>query len=157
MDEESDDVHEQKGEEEEEEDVNGVPENFETEVSGSSESEEENDDMEDSSEEEKVKKKRHSKKSSAKKESVAKAKANKVATPNKSTPPTEKAPAKLSSKGPKIDDSSDTSPKTFSRKKKTDDGKEKEKASTPKQPGSKEKSGNIVFSLKICSFYKVLL
>lgn len=122
--------------------MNGVPEKFITEVSEPSENEEENDDMEeDSSEEEEVKNKSHSKKPSAKKESMAKGKT--VAIPNKYTPPTKKSPLKSSSKRPKIDVSSDTSPKTFSRKKKTDNGKEK--VSTAKQLGSKEKSGNVVF------------
>ncbi|THG21565.1 DNA ligase 1 isoform X2 [Camellia sinensis] len=138
---------EEEEEHEEEETVNGVPESSESDVP-----EENKDESEEESEEDTGKYKRGSKNSSAKKKSSGKTKTKKVATlkkstpptkktPLKSTPPTKRTPLKSSSNRSKVDDSSD-SPKTFSRKKRTE--VVKEKSTAPKKPASMEQTGKKV-------------
>ncbi|KAI8553007.1 hypothetical protein RHMOL_Rhmol06G0311800 [Rhododendron molle] len=107
-----------ESEEEEKLEENGVHELSKNEVPDHSYSEENKDEFEDEPEQE-IKGKRGSKKLSAKKEHAGMAKTKKVATPKKSSPPTERTPLKSSSKRSEVDDKSDASPKT-SRKKRTD-------------------------------------
>ncbi|XAR67370.1 hypothetical protein NMG60_11002099 [Bertholletia excelsa] len=142
---ETDDKDEEDDEEEEcegEETANGVPGRSKTDVPEHSESEEDKSESKAESEEDTGKEKRGSKKPSAKRESVGKVKSKKVVTPKKSTPPNKKAPMKSPSNRSKVDINSGTSPKTFSRKKKT--GVVKEKSSTPKKPALTEKTAKRV-------------
>ncbi|XP_058218909.1 DEK domain-containing chromatin-associated protein 3-like [Rhododendron vialii] len=108
----------EEGEEEEKLEENGVHELSKNEVPDHSYSEENKDEFEDEPEQE-IKGKRGSKKLSAKKEHAGTAKTKKVATPKKSSPPTERTSLKSSSKRSEVDDKSDASPKT-SGKKRTD-------------------------------------
>uniref|UniRef100_A0A5B7A544 DEK-C domain-containing protein n=1 Tax=Davidia involucrata TaxID=16924 RepID=A0A5B7A544_DAVIN len=140
---ETEDELEEEEEHEEEENVNGVPERSKDEMPDHSESEEKENESRDESEEDTGKQKRGSKKKSSTKESAGKAKTKKVTTPNKSSLLPKKAPTKSSSHRSKVDDSIDTSPKIFSRKKKKEEVV-KEKSSTPKKLTTKEKTGKKV-------------
>ena len=142
--EEESDEEEKKEDEEEEEDQeeeNGAPDRSINEPPGHSESE---------SEEDTGKYKRGSKKLSAKKVSAVKAKTKKDTTPKKSSPPAKRTPVKSSSTRSKVDDSSDISPKTFSRKRRTE--AVKVKSSTPKKSASLDKPGNDHFIFDFSSF-----
>uniref|UniRef100_A0A5B7A4L7 DEK-C domain-containing protein n=2 Tax=Davidia involucrata TaxID=16924 RepID=A0A5B7A4L7_DAVIN len=134
---------EEEEDHEEEENVNGVPERSKDELPEHSESEEKENESEHESEEDTGKQRLGSKKSSTKKESAGKTKTKKVTTTKKSSPPSKRTPTKSSSNRLKVDNSSDTSPKMFSRKKKNEEVV-KEKSPTPKKSSTREKTGKKV-------------
>ncbi|KAF2305565.1 hypothetical protein GH714_006776 [Hevea brasiliensis] len=134
-----DESEEEKEEEEEEEEYiekeneNGVPEKSDAEMPEHSENEE--NESEEESQADVGKHKTSSKTSPRKKESIGKARTQRLFI--KSSPPPKRMPKKSSSKRTEEDDGSDASPKVFSRKKKNDK-LVKEKSSTPTKSPSKE-------------------
>ncbi|XP_042490307.1 myb-like protein X isoform X3 [Macadamia integrifolia] len=126
--------------EEDEDEENDGPE----EVLNHSENENKEDESMEESEEDMREHKPGSRKSSSKKESAEKTNMKKCTTSRKATPTAspKKTPREASSKHSKVNDSSDKSPRVFSRKKKNEETRKN--ASNPVKSATKEKAGKKV-------------